>query len=170
MQPGRLHRGDHVKHEPRQMPLLQSSAHRDRQQEQLIARRAQIHPRRSRQPAFRRLTRHHPHHLLTQAPAAAISRKNPAQEVLLAPRPDRKPVPPTGTFPPPPAATPNIATASSGPELRSVPNHQINDFAGLRGGRCKQTGRALAAPLRVPVLAGARTFRSPVTCHLHFAT
>ena len=86
MQGAGVHLPDHVEHEVRQMPLLQPVAHRHRHQEQLIARRTHIHPRRATTSAtnplhsmFRRPASHHQHHLLTQAPAAAISRKSPAQ-------------------------------------------------------------------------------------------
>ena len=54
---------DHIQHEPRQMPLLQPVAHTHRQQQQLIALRAHIPPRRAHRrptsPDNRLLTRHH---------------------------------------------------------------------------------------------------------------
>ena len=119
MQTTRVQLANNLEHEKREMPFLKPIAHAHRHQEQLIPRRAHIHPRRPHRPdttiariEFRRPIRHHQHHLLTQAPAAPISRKSPAQEVFLSVAPDRNPAFRWATFPETTPRHPGFATAS----------------------------------------------------------
>ena len=120
MQTARVQLADHIEHEEREMPLIQPVAHAHRHQEQLISRRAHIHPRRARRPhttiariEFRRPIRHHPKPPPDAGPGCCTQPLKPCSGGTFTSRTGQNPVPPDrSTFPETAHTTGEIATAS----------------------------------------------------------
>ena len=101
-------------------------------------------------------------HLLTQAPAAAFSRKSPAQEALLPVAPDRTHPPGRSTFPGARARHPDYATASYTSRFSARLGKSSTTGAG-RGDRCgsSQLPRFMRWPSTVEIAPDIRARAEP---------
>jgi hypothetical protein len=182
VQRARVKLADDVDHKPRQVPLLDPIAHAHRHQEQLVALRAHVRARRPRRATGsllatdrcaatttdRLLMRHHATGLLTQAPAALISRKSPAQEATLTDRPDTTAALRLSPFPRSAARHEGFATACKSDVSDAAWLCRLAEAGMLKGElRTAQADPAVAQPHSVSQDADPRT--RPRSHRLHKA-